>query len=460
MESFSAALSFMLGAIVVALLAIAGASFAALLKGCFELRRSLRAASNDFLSVLLKSPLVPGVSVIYAAPDTSPESRARLRRLLDLHCGNHEVVLVLDGPMEPELDCWIQEFHLIPEVRTVIRSLPAAHVRGFYVSLDPVQLLVVDKEPGGESDALNAGVNAAQYPVLGLLDAESEFIPEVLLRLIRPMLADWEGCAAVCGVAPAPPAAGLAGRIDAIETLRLWLARGAAFSAWKRLVPLPGAAMLVKRETLAAVGGFRAGPLDLFLDLYAAARPSVAAQAIPAAQAGVSPNRVAFVSAAVCHRRAAGTWPAVRRHLERDQRQISTALRHRPPGTGREFLGLFCVRALRPLLETAGYVLAAAGLVTGAVPPALAGLLLVAGPGAAMVLSMAAVVLREIAEPSGLAPADLAALFLTAIPENLGYRQVRNLWLIAGFFAPSPQKQNRGPTVQDRAPAMASRKKE
>jgi len=39
--------------------------------------------------------------------------------------------------------------------------------------------------------------------------------------------------------------------------------------------------------------------------------------------------------------------------------------------------------------------------------------------------------------------------------------QVRNFWLIAGFVgAPAVQKQNRGRTVQDRAPAMETRKKQ
>jgi hypothetical protein len=39
-----------------------------------------------------------------------------------------------------------------------------------------------------------------------------------------------------------------------------------------------------------------------------------------------------------------------------------------------------------------------------------------------------------------MAPGSVAALCLTAIPENLGYRQVRNLWLMAGYFgAPAAQ---------------------
>jgi hypothetical protein len=73
----------------------------------------------------------------------------------------------------------VAEFHLYRQERVVPEDLPAAAIRGCYLSSDPIRLLVVDKEPGGVADALNAGVNAAQYPVIGLVDGEAEFIPEV-----------------------------------------------------------------------------------------------------------------------------------------------------------------------------------------------------------------------------------------------------------------------------------------
>jgi len=64
------------------------------------------------------------------------------------------------------------------------------------------------------------------------------------------------------------------------------------------------------------------------------------------------------------------------------------------------------------------------------------------------VLSMAAVVLRELAEPNSPDDRRMATLFFAAIPENLGYRQLRNLWLIAGFRPGAPEKANRGKETQ------------
>ena len=431
MEELSVVLSFTVVVLGIALAVLVGTGFDALLKGYFELRRSLRASPYDFGSVLLKSPIVPGVSVVFVARDASPESRARVRRLLDLHFGSHEVVLVLDGPAQLERDRWVGEFHLYQQERVVPEDLPMAAIRGCYLSSDPIRLLVVDKEPGGVGDALNAGVNAAQYPVIGLVDGEAEFIPKFLLRLIRPMLGDWDRTVAVCGVAPAQAAAGLAGSIGAIESLRLWLVRCAAFSAWNKLLPVPGACMLVKREAVCSVGGFGAGTMGLFLDLHVAG-------------ASGSSQRIAFVASPVSFRPAAATWADLRRQARSDQQQLAAALRHLGPGAGRAFFGLFCFRGLRPLLETAAYILAAAGWITGLVHPALAAMVLVTSIGGGIVISVAAVVLRELAEPSGMAPASLAALCLAAIPENLGYRQVRNFWLMAGFFgAAAVQEKNR-----------------
>jgi hypothetical protein len=211
-------------------------------------------------------------------------------------------------------------------------------------------------------------------------------------------------------------------------------------------MPVPGACLLVKRDAICSAGGFRAGPLELFVDLHSTARATAA------------PWRIALVAAPVSVRPAAGNWDHLHRQARGDQRQLAAAL-GKLGGAARQFFGLFCMRALRPLLETVALILALAGWIAGMVPPALAALVLVTSIGGGIVISMAVVVLREVAGPSGLAPARLGALFLAAIPENLGYRQLRNLWMIGGYFgAPVPQKRNRGHAVQDRAPAIEIRK--
>ena len=446
------ALSLALQAIVLFLFAVGTLSFIAMVKGCFLLRRLARGTPRYDGNILLKSPLVSAVSVVVATPDASAESRELAQKLVELHFGKHELVLVLDGPTEEELDTWTEEFRLCLSARGAIDQLPSAPIRGIYESRDPLRLVVVDKERGGQADALNAGINVAASPVIGLFDPLCEFEPTILLSLIRPMLDDPGRTIAVCGVmlAPGPvpptdqddPSARSSGpsrsvwaaRFGELETLRLWLARCAAFAGWNLLVPVPGASMLVLRDAIVKMGGFPGGPLELFLHLHGHARASG------------KQYRVAFVPESVSYERVPGSFADLRNQTLREEQDIARALGHRKSisgGTraiGWGLPGILCVRLLRPVLETAALPLAVVGWLMGWIDPALAGLVLLSTVGIGMVVSMSAVILRELAEFGGSDPNRLAGLFFATIPENLGYRQVRNLWLIAGFFRSATRK--------------------
>jgi cellulose synthase/poly-beta-1,6-N-acetylglucosamine synthase-like glycosyltransferase len=436
--------------IIAVLLFVTGiVSFAILVQGCFVLRRVARARRQDFGAVILKSPMVPTVSTIAVPPDASAESLQFTRRLLDLHFGRNEVVIVLDGPSEAELEIWSRELRLRPSTRVIAKNLPTARVRGVYESSDPVRVVVIDKEWGGSVDAWNAGVNASTSPVIGLLDPASEFVPDVLLRLIQPMLEFAEETIAVCGGVCAPPAPGLAAQFGALESLRAWLTRGAAAAGRNSTLPFPGSALLVRRSSIQQGGGFTAGPLELFLRLHGMAL------------ATGKPYRIAFLPDPISYRHTPGTLADLELQTRRDQIEIAHAFHNRVAIAGPygwpALRGIYYARFGRPILEMLAYALAAIGLVRGWVDIFTFLLVLLSTVGMGMVLSMAAVVLRELAEPNSPDERRMAAMFFAAIPENLGYRQLRNFWLIAGFLKSSgPEKQNRGSTAQDRPPAASA----
>lgn len=424
-------------ALALFLFAAGAAAFAALLKGCFVLRRMARAATREDSAILLKSPLVPVVSVLAVPSDASPETRAFIRRLVGLHFGQHEVIVVLEENSASNLGAWTEEFHLVRSNRPFAgdyeRPLPAAAVRAVWQSRDALRLVVLEKEPGGEGDALNAAVNAAGGSILAIFDPRSEFAPDALLRLIRPLLENPEGNAAVVGMAPAPPGPGWVGRFAAVEALRLWLVRCAAFAGWRMLLPVPGSTLLLGRETARKAGGFTAGPVEMVLQIHGSER------------ARAKPKAVAFVPLPVSWLPPPAAMADLREAVRRDQRSLGRAFVRRESldlqgravhegAIGWGLPALFAMRLLRPLAETALYPLTLLGLVLGWVPLALAGTVLLATVGMGVVISMAAVVLRELAQYRGCEPEQLSRLFLAAIPENLGYRQVRNLWLIGAFL--------------------------
>ncbi|MGD0870193.1 MAG: glycosyltransferase [Bryobacteraceae bacterium] len=449
MESIGPAVFWTVQALGVLLFLLGVGAFRVLVQGCFTLRRRARAGSPDYSDVLLKSALVPAVTTIAVPPDALPESRQFARRLLDLHFGRNEVVIVLDGPSEAEMATWCSEFKLYQSARPVERKLPTAPVRGVYESRDPIRIVVVDKEPGGMADAWNAGVNVATSPVIGLLDPEGEFSPTVLLRMIQPMLEAFEETVAVCGGDSIPAAADLTSRWGALESLRAWMTRGAAFASRNLVLPIPGSAVLARRDSIIASGGFTGGALELIVRLHGHALASQ------------KPYRIAFLPAPVSYGRTPRCMAELRHMVRRDQRELALAFHHRKSLAGpfgwRIMRELYLDRSVRPKLETAAYLLAAAGLVMGWVDWKLAAFVLLSTAAMGMVQSLGAVVLREVAQPARSDPAQIASLFLAAIPENLGYRQLRNLWLIADSSGSAgAAKLNRGRMVENHPPPASA----
>jgi hypothetical protein len=224
------------------------------------------------------------------------------------------------------------------------------------------------------------------------------------------------------------------------------MTRGAAFASRNLVLPIPGSAVLARRDAIIASGGFTGGALELIVRLHGFALASQ------------KPYRIAFLPAPVSHGRTPRGIRELRHMVRRDQRELALAFRNRKSLAGpfgwRIVRDLYLDRSVRPKLETAAYVLAAAGLVMGWVDWKLAGFVLISTAAMGMVQSLGAVVLREVAQPARSDPAQTTYLFLAAIPENLGYRQLRNLWLIADFSrSAAAAKLNRGRIVKNHSPA-------
>ena len=81
-------------------------------------------------------------------------------------------------------------FKLYPVDYSIKTSIPTKKIRGVYRNVDYPFLLYIDKDNGGKSDALNAGINASSYPLFACLDADSRIEPEALLRLSNEFVKD------------------------------------------------------------------------------------------------------------------------------------------------------------------------------------------------------------------------------------------------------------------------------
>jgi cellulose synthase/poly-beta-1,6-N-acetylglucosamine synthase-like glycosyltransferase len=401
-----------------------------LLAGFSYLRRLRHRGSVRFdANTILKSPLVPSVSVLVALPDASPACRQSVHDLVKLHYGDHEVLAVLDGPTQDELALWIQEFRLFRSSRGASGDIPTGKVVAVYESGEPYRLMVLECEKAGPVSCLNAALNVACAQLIGVADPRSLISPDTLIRVVMPFLEKPATTVAACVGVPPPGGETYPARFRTLECVRLWLGRAAGLASRGAALPPPGAFLLFDRGALREANGFATSAFEMIFHLHALNR-------LARRQYGVE-----WAPQDVVTPLSPTTLSELRRVTCADQLEVRrTVKRHFPvlgslDALGRIAMpGLIVASMVRPVAETVGLAAAAFGLLQGLVEWRLAGLLILVSCVFGTFNSMLAVLLREYVEELERDPAELLRLFLAAIPENFGYRQLRNLWLIGGLF--------------------------
>lgn len=222
------------------LLFLTGAvSFLVMLKGALYLRRRTREAPPDFSLALLKTRTTPALAVAFAPNDCGASARFFARKLIALHHPNFDIVAALRAPSEDDLAAWRDEFQLEPLKHPIQPALSAPAIQRAWQARQPLRLTVLQLPPASDQEALNAAVNAADTPHIGIIEEDYDFVPQLLLRLAVPLI-DNPSNVAACEIAP----------------------RGSAF--------------VFAREAILKAGGFRAAAFDFALDSGAAVIPGAA----------------------------------------------------------------------------------------------------------------------------------------------------------------------------------------
>jgi len=133
----------------------------------------------------------PLVSIVVPAYNEELTIVDSLRALLALDYTPREVVIVNDGSTDGTLELLQRTFQLVPAPLAFVQPLRSEPVRGIYRSISEPDLVVVDKENGGcKADAVNAGINAARFPLVCVVDADSVLERTSLRRIVAPFLQD------------------------------------------------------------------------------------------------------------------------------------------------------------------------------------------------------------------------------------------------------------------------------
>jgi cellulose synthase/poly-beta-1,6-N-acetylglucosamine synthase-like glycosyltransferase len=439
--------------VLVYFLAINTSYLVLIVLAAIEFARHIRRLPFAGLEEAYASPLTRPVSVLVPAFNEETGIVESVRAMLGLRYPEYEVIVVDDGSTDETVERLRRAFRLVRVPRALPYDVPArGDVLDVWVPADGVTpLVVVRKENGGRADALNVGINAAQYPLVCMVDADSLLDPDALLTVSKPFADDPLNVVATGGVIRAVNGSlvrsgrvvdvrmprGWVARIQVIEYLRAFLLGRTGWSKLGALSLISGAFGLFRRDVVVAIGGFDPDSLgedfELVTHIHRYQR-----------EHGLRERRVVFVAEPVSWTEVPSTLAVLARQRRRWHRGLAQVLwRHRVmlmnPRYGR--IGLLALpyyvvfELLAPVLEVVGIVIVPVGLLVGAVDASYALLFLGVAYGYAIFVSIAALAVEEFSFHRYHRWRDLGVALLAAVAENIGYRQLTCVWRLQGLAA-------------------------
>lgn len=155
-----------------------------------ELRSYLKKNSFVDYSVLLTSEFAPKLSLIAPAYNEGLTIEENVKSLLSLNYNNYQAIVVNDGSKDNSMEILIKTYDLVLTEVEIHSKIETKKIKGIYKSRNAAykKLIVVDKENGGKADALNVGLNIAEYPYVVCIDVDCILDKDSLLKLAKPFL--------------------------------------------------------------------------------------------------------------------------------------------------------------------------------------------------------------------------------------------------------------------------------
>ena len=394
----------------------------------------------------------PPVSILIPAFNERATIVSSVSSLFKLNYPQFEIVIVNDGSTDGTAEDVIAAFQMaeFPEAyRQRIATKPVAKI---YASARFPQVRLVDKENGGKSDALNAGINAARYPIICTIDADCVLQPDSLHRVVRPFLEDprtvavggvvrvVNGCVVRDGMLEkvALPER-LLPLFQLVEYLRAFLFGRLGWSPLNALMVISGAFGVFYKERMIAIGGYRHDTVGEDMDIVVRLHLNLRKER--------RPYRITFVPDPICWTEVPSDLRSLKNQRMRWQRGLVESIvpnlgwlgAHRSGTVGWLALPFMLVfEIVGPLIEALGYLATFILWGFGLIPMGSFVIFLFLSIGMGMLLSINALFLEELSFHLYPKPRQQFRLALAALMENLGYRQLNSVWrawaMLSWFF--------------------------
>ena len=398
---------------------------------------------------LFKSKLFKTISILVPAYNESENIIESVESLLRLEYPEYEIIVVNDGSSDDTIDQLVNHFELQKIDLYYKEELPNQPIRGTYKNPEQPSLLVIDKENGGKSDALNAGINVSNYDLVCAIDADSILEQNVLKKLIQTFIRHKNTIAAGgivrvingCKIRKREIEAihvpdSFWGRIQSVEYIRAFLFGRVGWDYLNSLMIISGAFGIFDRKAVLEVGGYLTNTVGEDIELIIRLHSYYLKHK--------KDYSIRFLPEPICWTEVPTDYKSLKNQRNRWHRGLADSLwRHkymlfnpRYGHIGMLVMPFFLIFELMgPIVNIFSYVYIAflffmPGYLNLPFVVLFAAISIIYG----MIVSLVSVFAEEIAFKTYTSTKDVLVLVLYSFIENLGYRQIHAWWQVTGLI--------------------------
>ncbi|WP_252315753.1 glycosyltransferase [Sinobaca sp. H24] len=397
----------------------------------------------------LQSDDIPPVSILVPGYNEEVSVEGTVKSLLGLRYQAFEIIIVNDGSTDNMLNTAIEAFRMKKIEQVVRRYVSSKPVKAVYQSEIHRNVYLIDKENGGKADALNAGINASNYPYVCSIDADSVLERDALIKAVQPIIDGNGEVIAVGGSIRIANSSSIErGEImnvtvsrrpvvimQVIEYFRAFLIGRLGMSHFNILLIVSGAFGLFEKSAVIAAGGYRTDTVGEDMELVVRMHRT--------ARENNRKSKISYIPDPVCWTEAPETAAVLRKQRRRwHQGLTETFWIHKSMFFRKKYgtvgwIGMpvfFLIEWCGPVFELLGYGLLLWALLFGEVNALFAIILFLLMIMMGSLLSVTSVLLEEQGNGRHTNVKDLDRLFWYAWTESFWYRPLTVFWRVEGIW--------------------------
>lgn len=236
--------------------------------GSYKIYFRMQELKADDWTSLLHSASLPEISFIIPMYNEADHIIATVTNVLSLSYRYKKIIVINDGSLDQSMEVLKAAFELVVIPKFYEECLPTQKVKAVLRSKVHPDLLVIDKEHGRKSDAINAGINACTTQYFVGIDADTMIEDSAFEACIRPLLTSSETIAVGGTVSISNDCQRLLNRIStqnfpknfitgvqSLEYLRAFLVRQGWDYGGRNFI-ISGAFCVFPKDLIISVGGF------------------------------------------------------------------------------------------------------------------------------------------------------------------------------------------------------------